>query len=388
MERLCCCVRLSSGGCKSCQLVMGQCGRLVHHGYHASMCFECLQAALFRHQASSKVTMYFPSQDADAVARALCDVKATFRADAAVSNDPGIFGVAWKVVLQIVCHELSRRAEQQPHMTDFPRFLLLCRTADGTWCLQPTSYYFHHFVFGTQRDAHDKTTPSNACDFIAFAKYFGIEYMGTWMNSTGTEGDSFQEVSSELPYFPSSLPPTHRKTYWRLRPSQDSVGSHTILISSLQELLLGLCDALGHRQNLATQSYIDLLDAMKRRVAGEIRSGQGHAGEDSIRRDLFADRVLKYFSELDPQIWAERVPGGARPVMLEDYNNLASLAGYRYLGGRNDDGTYDNVNVPATIFYSQVFWDTGHVVDGIVPAFDFKKGAFGSYFLMSFLALF
>ena len=74
--------------------------------------------------------------------------------------------------------------------------------------------------------------------------------------------------------------------------------------------------------------------------------------------------------------------------MLEDYNNLAGLAGYRYLGGRNDDGTYDNVNVPATIFYSQVFWDTGHVVDGVVPAFDVKKGAFGSYSLLSVSSLF
>jgi hypothetical protein len=156
--------------------------------------------------------------------------------------------------------------------------------------------------------------------------------MGTWMNATGTEGDSFLEVSSALPYFPSSLPVTHRKTYWRLErscacASSAGAGSHIVLIASFHELLLALCDALGHGCGFDGSGYVALVADVKRRLDGEARAGKrDHSSSDKtkpIMHEAYAARVQGYLAEFDNAVWAQRPKGVARPVLLHDYHALA-----------------------------------------------------------------
>ena len=216
--------------------------------------------------------------------------------------------------------------------------------------------------------------PCNARDFRDFAGFFGVEFMGTWMNATGTEGDSFLEVPSALPYFPSSLPVTHRKTYWRLErscacASSLGAGSHIVLIASFHELLLALCDACCHDYGVDGAGCVELVASVKRRLDEEARVGKrDHSSSDKTKpivHDVFAGQAQTYFAELNPEVWARRPNGVAKPVLLRDYHVLATLAHYKYLGHQCEDGTYNAEEPPSSIFYSALFWDTGLVENGV-----------------------
>ena len=51
-------------------------------------------------------------------------------------------------------------------------------------------------------------------DLRAVATFLGLEYVGTWLETTG-EKSSFQCDATTVPYFPRDVPVRRRVTYWR-----------------------------------------------------------------------------------------------------------------------------------------------------------------------------
>ena len=232
-----------------------------------------------------------------------------------------------------------------------PKFLFFCRNTDRVWHILPTSTYLHRFCGMEQcKIEYCKRglcggSLKHSCtihDFRNVAHFFGIEYMGTWMNTTGTEGDSYVAESSELPYYPSGLPVTHRVTYWRLAPERTKTtkGQQVVINASFHSLLLALCDALGCPSGEGVGIYASFLEKVM-------------TGSD------YVPRVREYLANTDPLIWEQRPSGIARPILLQDYFALAERAHYRYLGLKIQADRYDSTEAPPSIWYSHVYWDTG-----------------------------
>ena len=177
------------------------------------------------------------------------------------------------------------------------------------------------------------------------------------MNTTGIEKASFQVNSTDLPYFPSTVPVRKRVTYWRRQKVVGNAVKKDTVIASMEGMALALLDICDLRSRDNPEYCFETIAILR---------GPGHEAQaylkmcrystDSVplelQEDEFTQKVIAYFAETAGEVWTSRIAGGARPLLLEDYKTLARMTGHIYRGVLVDEENMIEGTIPLTMFHS------------------------------------
>ena len=157
-----------------------------------------------------------------------------------------------------------------------------------------------------------------AQDFRQLGAFLGLEYVGTWLDTVGGK-HSFQCHAESVPYFPRDVPLRCRVTYWRWTRASGVVD---VLAASLDNLMTSLLEKLGWLLPLEPSEYANFLGKLLLQQQPPFTPGV-----------VFHARVCESTTKsLIPPFGRKCPPGCAKPLLLEDYYNLAQALGYRYIG--------------------------------------------------------
>ena len=95
-----------------------------------------------------------------------------------------------------------------------PRHLLTRADSSQEWSVRAFDAFLKDHAQSGRRSRVEPAVEMDLNAFRSVAGVLGLEFVGTWLETTG-ETHSFQCEASTLPYFPRDVPLRRRTTYWR-----------------------------------------------------------------------------------------------------------------------------------------------------------------------------